>query len=502
MPQLLQNIRGIIEAFGSYARTEGSCTALNRGELKRLLEHEFADVIVNPHDPATVDEVLRLLDEDDTGAVEFKEFLVLVFKVAQACFKSLSDGPEGACGSQESGSYPQGGSSALGGGQSSVTEVGGAGGGQCHEGGRQACRGQSGAGAETQGQATGSLQDSHHARQSESQRQKAESQQAQVGGSVEPTQGVGGDQSHQTREGGAERPSQTREQGRAHQTSETITGTITHTQTVEQAGSRQTGSTSTQSRESPYGQTRQTETHSQDRFQTSQTVTGGHRQTQGGGHLQTQGGATQTVEQYGGRQTGSTSTQSRESPYSQTRQTETHKSPYGQTRQTETHSQDGFQTSQTVTGGHVQTQAGSHIQNTDQNRSQTPSHTGAGEQGQTQGQSGSGQRWTHVSSDGGKETDQGGQVQTGASPVTGRQDGSSSRDPRPSVAGGQGNRASSEVSEEWVDDHTREPVIPGWDQGGLPTGVPTAQGQEGAQPAGKQGLTARGLYSYFKSDKP
>ncbi|XP_032252948.1 cornulin [Phoca vitulina] len=495
MPQLLRNINGIIEAFRRYARTEGSCTVLTQGELKRLLEHEFADVIVEPHDPATVDEVLHLLDEDDTGTVEFKEFLVLVFKVAQACFKTMSESPAGAFGSQECRSLPTGASQELGKEQSRRAEVGQAREGQHREGSQcgqstQASRGQSGTGAQTHGQ------DLDQDRQSESHRQERESQQTQAGGHVQQTQRVGEAKSHQTRQRESERQSQTREQDRTHQTSDPVTGTGTQTQrdatqTVEQDRSHQIRSPGTQPQESTHGQTRGTEVHGQDRSQTSQTVTGEHVQTPGGEHVQTLGGAAQAMEQDRSRQIGSPGTQPQESTH-------------GQTRGTEVQGQDRYQTSEVVTGEHIQTQAGSqtqtHTQTMEQDRSQTASHIGDRDEGQTQRQSGSGQRWTQVSHYEAGERKLGGQTQAGSSTLTGRQNWSSTH-PRCTVTGGQGEREPTVVTQEWVDDHTREMVIPMQNQGSLHTGMPSAQGQEAAQPEGKQGLTARRLYSYFKSNK-
>nr|XP_042109726.1 cornulin isoform X5 [Ovis aries] len=709
MPQLLRNINGIIEAFRRYARTEGDCAVLERGELKRLLEKEFADVIVKPHDPATVDEVLRLLDEDDTGTVEFKEFLVLVFKVAQACFETLSEGPEGACGSQESGRVAPAATQEPGAGQRGSTAVGRPGNRQGPAGSsdtqnEQASGGPGGPEPQTRGQDISSAQVSHQDRQSASQRQEGVSQSTQARGHVEQAQRTQEDKSPQTRERGTERQPQARDQDRAHQTSEAIPGTITqtqtsasqaveqdrsqqsgsastqpqestrgteahsqdgrqtsqvvtgghiqaetrsHTQTVEQ-NSQQTGSASTQPQESTCGQARGTEAHSQDRNQTSQVMTGGHIQAQTrsqtqththsteqdrsqqsgststqprestrgteahsqdgrqtsqvvtGGHIQAQTRSqtqthTHTTEQDRSQQTGSASTQPRESTrgmetHSQTSQvvtgghiqaetrshTQTHthtteqdrsqqtgsastqprESTCGQARGTETHSQDRYQTRQVVTGGHIQTQPGSQTQTYTQprelDRSQQrgntsiqsqesirgsevhsqdayqsrqavtgghiqtqggapqavgqdsgpiTSHPGAGEQGQPQRQPGSSQRQTQVSNCEAGETVLGGQAQTGASTVTGRQDRSSTQ-PARSATGAQGEREPTVVHQEWVDDHTRETVIRRQDEGSLHASVPSAQGREAAQPEGKRGLTARGLYSYFKSSKP
>ncbi|XP_048951567.1 cornulin isoform X4 [Canis lupus dingo] len=492
MPQLLRNIHGIIEAFQHYARTQGSCTVLTRGELKRFLEHEFADIIVKPQDPATVDEVLRLLDEDDTGTVEFKEFLVLVFKVAQACFKTLSESPTGDCGSQESGSLPTGASQELGKEQSRRAEVGQAREAQPRESSQygqstQASRGQAGAEVQTRGQD----------RQSESQKQERESQQTEAGKRVQQTERLGEDKSHQIRQRRSETQSQTREQDRAQHTSGPVTGAGTRTQTdvthtvtqtevtqvMEQDRSHQIRSPSTQSQESTHGQTRGTGVQGQDRSQTSQVVIE---------HVQTLGGATQAMEQGRNYQIRSPSTQSQESTHDQT-------------RGTGVQGQDRSQTSQMVTGGHIQTKAGPqtqrHAQATDQDRSQTARHVVDRDEGQTQRQSGSSHRWTQVSHYEAGEGKLGEQAQSVASTLTGRQDWSSTH-PRCSVTGGQGEREPIVITQEWVGDHTREMEIPRQDQGSLCTGIPTAQGQEAAQSEGKRSLTAKGLYSYFKSNKP
>ncbi|CAO2599047.1 CRNN [Lemmus lemmus] len=526
MPQLLQNIHGIIEAFGCYARSEGGCKVLTRGELKRLLEHEFADVIVNPHDPSTVDEVLRLLDEDNTGAVEFKEFLVLVFKVARACFKTLSESPRGACMSDRSESRHPGSVKELHQGQRGGTGVGRDGAEQrCEDSSRgqrdQASKEQVRVGTHTQNQDSYPAQISSHDREAESQRQEMVNQQTQATRWVEQTPRTE-DQSW-TRERRSERQSQV-----SQQTEETTVGTTTQTQ----EGAFQTQGFNC-------GQDRGTSSQSQDRIQEDQDATQ-HYQTQEESHTQIH---TQMVEQDCRQQTRGGSIQTQGSIYDQNRETEiqsqdrnqagqaakehqqgqsytqthtqmreqgrseqegnsniqTHGSIHDQNRMTEIYGQDSSHTGQVGTG-HFQTQVGSNSQTSEHDGNQSARQIRAPEKRQTQIQSDMGQGWTTVSNCEIEEPVLGGQVQTETSTLKGRQDWSSSH---PGPKGGQGESVPTVIRDEWVNDHTREKVIRSQDPGSLQAGASSAQGQDTAQIQGeKRGITAKGLYSYLKTDQP
>ncbi|XP_033030182.1 cornulin-like [Lacerta agilis] len=104
MSQLLGNIHSIIGAFNKYAKDDGECATLSKGELKSLIQKEFAEVIVNPQDPETIETMLQLLDKDCDGKVDFEEFTILVFKVAKACYKK-----EHECGVTAEGQSRRGG---------------------------------------------------------------------------------------------------------------------------------------------------------------------------------------------------------------------------------------------------------------------------------------------------------------------------------------------------------------------------------------------------------
>ncbi|XP_017733356.1 PREDICTED: filaggrin-like [Rhinopithecus bieti] len=88
MSTLLENIFAIINLFKQYSKKDKNTDTLSKKELKELLEKEFRLILKNPDDPDTVEVFMDHLDIDHNKKIDFTEFLLMVFKLAQAYYES------------------------------------------------------------------------------------------------------------------------------------------------------------------------------------------------------------------------------------------------------------------------------------------------------------------------------------------------------------------------------------------------------------------------------
>ncbi|CAI5690998.1 unnamed protein product [Oreochromis niloticus] len=82
MPSELENcMEGLIKVFHRYAKN-GSLTRQN---LRQLMEAELSSFLKCQKDPAAVDKIMKDLDANGDGLVNFEEFVSLVVGLSVAC---------------------------------------------------------------------------------------------------------------------------------------------------------------------------------------------------------------------------------------------------------------------------------------------------------------------------------------------------------------------------------------------------------------------------------
>ncbi|XP_061110508.1 protein S100-A1-like [Conger conger] len=86
MPSELENaMEMLIKVFHRYASKEGDSNSLCRRELKDLMENELSSFLKTQKDPAAVDRIMKDLDANGDGEVNFEEFVNFVVALSTAC---------------------------------------------------------------------------------------------------------------------------------------------------------------------------------------------------------------------------------------------------------------------------------------------------------------------------------------------------------------------------------------------------------------------------------
>uniref|UniRef100_UPI00358DE88D protein S100-A1-like n=1 Tax=Myxine glutinosa TaxID=7769 RepID=UPI00358DE88D len=86
MPSTLETaMESLISTFHAYSGKEGDKYKLSNNELKQLLEGEFSFFLSQTKDQGMVDKIMKDLDLNGDGEVQFEEFVVLISALTVAC---------------------------------------------------------------------------------------------------------------------------------------------------------------------------------------------------------------------------------------------------------------------------------------------------------------------------------------------------------------------------------------------------------------------------------
>merc|ERR1712142_337616 len=86
MPSELENaMESMIKVFHKYASKDGKPGTLTSRELRELMENELSGFLKSQKDPAAVDKIMKNLDANRDGLVDFEEFVSLVVGLSIAC---------------------------------------------------------------------------------------------------------------------------------------------------------------------------------------------------------------------------------------------------------------------------------------------------------------------------------------------------------------------------------------------------------------------------------
>ncbi|XP_008420728.1 protein S100-A11 [Poecilia reticulata] len=75
-------ITTIVSQFKVYAGNEGSSSTLSKDEFHKLVTSQLPNFVKNASDPASIDQLMSSLDENDDGELTFSEFWQLIGKLA------------------------------------------------------------------------------------------------------------------------------------------------------------------------------------------------------------------------------------------------------------------------------------------------------------------------------------------------------------------------------------------------------------------------------------